>query len=106
MEVLGIKLEGKREDVQWIKVLVPIRHVSLNRNVCGLCRCLRVGYSNDITKFPEIVLGIIKSDQVYHAHHAYHNAICSIRSDIIWDLLYGVDQRRLFVPIPRSHSPK
>jgi hypothetical protein len=59
-----------------------------------------------ITKFPKIVLGIIKSDQVYHAHNAYHNATCSIRSDIVWDLLYGVDQRRLFVPIPRSHCPE
>ena len=50
MEVLGIKLEGKREDLQWIQVLVPIRHLSPNRNVCGLCRCLRVGYSNE--EFP------------------------------------------------------
>ena len=62
--------------------------------------------SPSITKFPKIVLGIIKSDQVYHAHHANHNATCLIRSDIVWDLLYGVDQRRLFVPSPRSHSPE
>ena len=46
MEVLGIKLEGKREDVQWIQVLVPIRHLSLNRNVCGLCHCFTVGYGD------------------------------------------------------------
>ena len=55
MEVLGIKLEGKREDVQWIQVLVPIRHLSLNRNVGGLCRCLRVGYSNEDFPLPETI---------------------------------------------------
>jgi hypothetical protein len=50
MELLGIKLEGKREDLQWIQVLVPIRHTSLNRNVCGLRRCLRDGNSDE--EFP------------------------------------------------------
>jgi hypothetical protein len=45
MEVLAIKLERKREEVQWIQVLVPLRHLSLNPNVCGLHRCLGVGYS-------------------------------------------------------------
>ena len=39
--------EGKREDVQWIQDLVPLRHLSLNLNVCGLRRCLRVGHSNE-----------------------------------------------------------
>jgi hypothetical protein len=47
MELLGVKLEGKKEDLQWIQVLVPIRHVSLNRNVYGLRRCLRAGYCDD-----------------------------------------------------------
>jgi hypothetical protein len=50
MEFLAIELEGKREDLQWIQVLVPIRHLSLNRNFCGLRRCLRVGYSDE--EFP------------------------------------------------------
>jgi hypothetical protein len=47
MEPLTIKLEGKREDLQWIQVLVPLRHLTLNPNVCGLRRCLRGGYSDD-----------------------------------------------------------
>ena len=41
---------GKREDLQWAQVLVPIRNVSLNRNVCGLRRCLGVGYCDE--EFP------------------------------------------------------
>jgi hypothetical protein len=44
MEILAIELEGKREDLQRIQVLVPIRHMSLHRNVCGLRRCLRARY--------------------------------------------------------------
>jgi hypothetical protein len=47
MELLAIKLEGKREDLQCIQVLVPLRHLSLNPNVCGLRRCFRVGYSDE-----------------------------------------------------------
>ena len=48
MELLATKLEeGKSEDLQWIQILVPLRRLSLNGNVCGLCRCLRVGYSNE-----------------------------------------------------------
>ena len=46
MGLLAIGSEGKREDLQWIEVLVPIRHVTLNRNVCGLRRCLVVGYGD------------------------------------------------------------
>jgi hypothetical protein len=46
-KVLVINLEGKREDPQWIQVLVPLRHQSLNPNVCGLHCCLSVGYSNE-----------------------------------------------------------
>jgi hypothetical protein len=47
MELLDIKLEGKREDIQCIQVLIPLRHLSLNRNVCGLRRRLGVGYSDE-----------------------------------------------------------
>jgi hypothetical protein len=47
MKGLAIKLDGKREDPQWIQVLVPLRHLSLNLNVCGLRRCLRVGYGDE-----------------------------------------------------------
>ena len=50
MEVLAIELEGKREDLQRIQILVPNRHLSLNGNVFGLRRCLRVGYTN--AEFP------------------------------------------------------
>jgi hypothetical protein len=50
MELLAIKLEGEREDLQWIQVLVPLRYMSLNPNLCGLRRYLRVGYSNE--EFP------------------------------------------------------
>jgi hypothetical protein len=49
MEVLAIKLarERKREDIQWIQVLVPLRHLTLNLNICGLRRCLGVGYGDE-----------------------------------------------------------
>jgi hypothetical protein len=47
MEVLDIKLERKREDVQCIQVLVPLRRLSLNPDVSGLRRCLAVGYSDE-----------------------------------------------------------
>jgi hypothetical protein len=50
MELLAIELEGKREDLQRIQVLVPIRHLSLHRNVCGLRCCPRAGYSDE--EFP------------------------------------------------------
>ena len=46
MEVLGTIFKGKREDVQKIEALIPLRHMSLNRNVCGLRRCLGIGYSD------------------------------------------------------------
>jgi hypothetical protein len=46
MEVLAIKLDGKREDVQCVQFLVPLRHLSLNMNVCGLRRSPKVGYSD------------------------------------------------------------
>ena len=44
--LLGIKLKGKWEGVQWVQVLVPIRSLSLNWSVCGLCRCLSIGYGD------------------------------------------------------------
>jgi hypothetical protein len=47
MEPLVIKLEGKREHPQWIEVLVPLRHLPFNPNVCGHCHCLKVGYSDE-----------------------------------------------------------
>jgi hypothetical protein len=47
MELLAINLEGKRENLQRIQVLVPFRHLSLNPDVCGARRCLRVGYSDE-----------------------------------------------------------
>ena len=50
MERLTIKLEGKMKDLQCIQGLVPVRYLFLNPNVCGLRRCLRVGYSDE--EFP------------------------------------------------------
>jgi hypothetical protein len=44
MEVLAIELKGKREDVQCIQFLVPLRDLSLSMNVCGVCGSLGVGY--------------------------------------------------------------
>ena len=40
-----MNLMGKREVLQCIQYLVPLRDLSLNTNVFGLRRCLRVGYS-------------------------------------------------------------
>ena len=50
MELLAIEFGGKRNDLQFVKCLVPLCHVSLNRNVCGLRRCLSVGYCDE--EFP------------------------------------------------------
>ena len=49
MEDFSHKLEGKREDLQRIQDLVPLRDLSLNRNVSGLRRCrIRViGYRDE-----------------------------------------------------------
>ena len=47
MELLGIKSERKREDLQCIQVLVPLYYLSFSPNVYGLCRCLRAGYSDE-----------------------------------------------------------
>ena len=46
MELLGIELKEKWDGVQYVQVLVPIRSLSLNWSVCGLRRCLSIGYSN------------------------------------------------------------
>ena len=45
VEVLAIKLEGKREGVQCIQFLVPLRVLPFNLNVCGLRHCREVGYN-------------------------------------------------------------
>jgi hypothetical protein len=52
MELLAIKLEGKRKGPQWIQDLVPLRCLSLNPNVCGLRRCFIVGYTGSDEKLP------------------------------------------------------
>jgi len=46
-DFLVIKLERKREDLQRIQALVPLHHLSLNQNVCGLSHCIGVGYSDE-----------------------------------------------------------
>ena len=49
------KFEGKslRKGLQWIQVLVPLRHPSLNPNVRCLRRCFRIGYSDKEPPFEE-----------------------------------------------------
>jgi hypothetical protein len=47
MKLLTVKLEGDMRDPQRIQILVPLRHLSLNPNVCGLRRCLSVGYRDE-----------------------------------------------------------
>ena len=53
---LALELEGKRENLQRIQFLVPIRHLSLNRNVFGLRRCLKVGYDDAEVPLAKIFL--------------------------------------------------
>ena len=53
MRLLVLKFERKRENLQWIQVLIPLRRLSLNPNVCGLRRCLRAGYSDEELPFQE-----------------------------------------------------
>jgi hypothetical protein len=59
MEVSGKKLDsgGKREDLQWIQVLVPLRHISLDPNIRGRHCCLKVGsgYSDEDLPLEEII---------------------------------------------------
>jgi hypothetical protein len=47
MELLTIKWEGKMKDLQCIQVLVPLRHLPLNPDVCSLRRCFSIGYSHE-----------------------------------------------------------
>ncbi len=35
------------KDPHRIEVLVPVRHLSLNPNICGLHRCFSAGYSDE-----------------------------------------------------------
>jgi hypothetical protein len=56
MELFSHKFEGKREDLQWVQDLVPLRHASLNRNVRSLRRCLRVIYSDEEHPFLDEIL--------------------------------------------------
>ena len=58
MELFSHKLERKREDLQRIQDLVPLRHLSLNRNLCSLCSCLIrvVGYRHEEFPLEERVL--------------------------------------------------
>jgi hypothetical protein len=55
MELLAIKLEGKKEDIQWTQFLVPLRRLSLNKNVCGLRRCVSDGYSDENPPLDETI---------------------------------------------------
>ena len=56
MKHLALEPKGKREDLQRIQVLVPIRHLSLDRNVFGLRRCLRVRYNDAEVPLAKIFL--------------------------------------------------
>jgi hypothetical protein len=47
MKLLTMKMEEDMEDTHHIKVLVPLCHLSLNPNVCGLRRCFSVGYRDE-----------------------------------------------------------
>jgi hypothetical protein len=55
MKLLAMKLEGNKGELQFIQILVPLRHLSLNLNVCGLRRCPRVGYSDKELPFEETI---------------------------------------------------
>ena len=56
MELFSHKFERKREDLQWVQDFVPLRHASLNMNVCGLRRCLRVIYIDEEHPFLDEIL--------------------------------------------------
>jgi len=47
MKRLTVKSEGNMRDPQHIQILVPLGHLSLNPNVCGLRRCLSVAYRDE-----------------------------------------------------------
>ena len=67
MKLLAVNSEGKREDVQCTQILVPLRHLSLDPNVCGVRRCIRATgrYSDEKVSLEEAILldarGIIGS---------------------------------------------
>ena len=53
MKLLAIKLEENSGELQFIEILVPLRDLSLDSNVCGL-RCRpRVGYGHEELPFEE-----------------------------------------------------
>ena len=56
MELLALGPEGKSEDLQRIQGLVPIRDLSLDGNVFGLRRCLRVRYNDADVPLEKIFL--------------------------------------------------
>jgi hypothetical protein len=56
MERLTVKLEGNLKDPQRIEILIPLRHLSLNSNVCSLRRCFGVGYSDEELPVEERIL--------------------------------------------------
>jgi hypothetical protein len=43
-------------ELQWMQVVVPLRHLSLNPNLCGIRRCLRVGYRDEELPLEERIL--------------------------------------------------
>ena len=55
-ETFRHNIGGRREDIQWIEVLVPLRHLSPNPNVCGLRRRISVGYSDVMLPLEERTL--------------------------------------------------
>ena len=56
MKRLTVKLEGNMKDPQRIQVLVPLRRLSLNQNICGLRSCFSVGYSDKEFSLEERIL--------------------------------------------------
>jgi hypothetical protein len=57
MELLAIKSKGKMKGLQRIQGLVPLRHLSLDLDVCCLQRCFRVGlgYSDEELSLEETI---------------------------------------------------
>jgi len=53
--ILVKKLEGNKEDLQGVQVLVPLGRLSLNQSGCRLCRCLTVGYSDEELPLEEAI---------------------------------------------------
>ncbi len=48
-------MEGNKEDLQGVQVLVPLRRLSLNPNVYRLCRHLAVGHGNEELPLEETI---------------------------------------------------